>query len=194
MGRTRLPRPTRADTAAIDRLARTQMRLATSGQLRATGLGAGTASRRCAPGGRWQRPLPGVVLIQTGKPDVRQQLLAAVLFAAKGASVMPGRTAVLTGEAALAIYGVRGARADRADVLVEGDRRLRDGSYVRLHPTRRWPPTLRGEGIPCVRAVRAASGFAAHEPSPDRVRALLVSTVQRAAANRTTRPQVVLRR
>ncbi|MEU0522924.1 hypothetical protein [Streptomyces niveus] len=174
-----MPTPTTADTAAIDRLARTQMRLATSGQLRATGLSTSTAARRCAPGGRWQRLLPGVVLIQTGKPDVWQQLLAAVLFAARGASVMSGRTAVLTGEAVLAIYGVRGARADRADVLVDAGRRLRDRSYVRLHPTRRWPPTLRGEGIPCVRAVRAASDFAAHEPSPDRVRALLVSTVQK---------------
>ncbi|WP_329078713.1 hypothetical protein [Streptomyces niveus] len=103
-----MPKRTTADTTAIDRLARTQMRLATYGQLRATGLAAGTAARRCAPGGPWQRLLPGVVLIQTGKPDVWQQLLAAVLF-----------------------------------------------------------------------AVRAASDFAAHEPSPDRVRALLVGTVQR---------------
>ncbi|MET9554975.1 hypothetical protein [Streptomyces sp. NPDC006645] len=175
-----MPRPTTADTTAIDRLARTQMRLATTGQLRATGLAAGTAARRCAPGGPWQRLLPGVVLIQTGKPHVWQQLLAAVLFAAaRNAPAMSGTTAVLTGEAVLAIYGVRGARADRADVLVHAGRRLRDRGYVHLHPTRRWPPTLRGEGIPCVRAVRAASDFAAHEPSPDRVRALLVSTVQR---------------
>ncbi|MEV8402498.1 hypothetical protein [Streptomyces niveus] len=176
-----MPKRTTADTTAIDRLARTQMRLATSGQLRATGLAAGTAARRCAPGGPWQRLLPGVVLIQTGKPDVWQQLLAAVLFAARGASasVMSGSTAVLTGEAVLAIFGVRGARTDRADVLVAAGRQLRARSYVRVHPTRRWPPTLRGEGIPCVRAVRAASDFAAHEPSPDRVRALLVGTVQR---------------
>ncbi|MFD3520564.1 hypothetical protein [Streptomyces sp. NPDC058653] len=174
-----MPKPTTANTAAIDRLARTQRRLATAGQLRAAGLPSSTAVRRCAPGGRWQRLLPGVVLIQTGKPDIWQQLLAAVLFAARGASLMSGHTAVLTGEAVLAIYGVRGARTDRADVLIRAGRQLHDRSYVRLHPTRRWPPTLRGEGIPCVRAVRAASDFAAHEPSPDRIRALLVSTVQR---------------
>ncbi|MEV8345530.1 hypothetical protein [Streptomyces niveus] len=176
-----MPTPTRANTTTLDRLARTQMRLATSGQLRATGLAGSTAARRCAPGGPWQRLLPGVVLIQTGRPDVWQQLLAAVLFAARGASasVMSGSTAVLTGEAVLAIFGVRGARTDRADVLVAAGRQLRARSYVRVHPTRRWPPTLRGEGIPCVRAVRAASDFAAHEPSPDRVRALLVGTVQR---------------
>ncbi|EST23628.1 hypothetical protein [Streptomyces niveus] len=175
-----MPKRTTADTTAIDRLARTQMRLATSGQLRATGLTAGTAARRCAAGGPWQRLLPGVVLIQTGRPNAWQQLLAAVLFAAaRDASAMSGNTAVLTGESVLAIYGVRGARTDRADVLVGAGRRLRDRGYVHLHPTRRWPPTLRGEGIPCVRAVRAASDFAAHEPSPDRVRALLVGTVQR---------------
>lgn len=174
-----MPTRTRADTTTIDRLARTQLRLATSGQLRATGLAGSTATRRCVRGGPWQRLLPGVVLIQTGKPDVWQQLLAAVLFAARGASVMSGNTAVLTGEAVLAIYGVQGARTDRADVLVAADRQLRNRPHARFHPTRRWPPTLRGEGIPCVRAVRAAADFAAHEPSPDRVRALLVSTVQR---------------
>jgi hypothetical protein len=176
-------RPTTADTAAIDRLYRSQMRLATSRQLRATGLSSSTTARRCAGTGPWQRPLPGVVLIQTGDPTERQRLLAAVLYASTEAEAHSGATAVLTGEAALALYGVRGAGTDRADVLVRPGRGLRDTSYVHLHRTTRWPPTLVVEGIPCVRPVRAASDFAAREPSAERVRALLASTVQKSSCH-----------
>ncbi|MFF5567278.1 hypothetical protein ACFY7Z_21820 [Streptomyces sp. NPDC012623] len=179
-------RTTAAD-AAIARLAGTQMRLATSRQLRAAGLSSSTTARRCRPGGPWQRPLPGVVLIQTGEPTTRQRLLAAVLYGDTGAggdrdvgSPSPGLpSSALTGEAALSLYGVRGAGGERADVLVDARRGLRDRSYVRVRRTNRWPPTLLVDGIPCVRPVRAASDFAAHEPSPERVRAILAATVQK---------------
>lgn len=209
---TGMPRTTAAD-AAVNRLARSQLRLATTRQLRATGLSPSTAARRCASGGPWQRLLPGVVLIQTGDPDARQRLLGAVLYAvtARGAGACPveeadagpsagpsvgpgagpdvgpgamsGATAVLTGEAALALYGVRGVATDRAEVLVASRRSLRDTSYVRLRRTTRWPPTLLVNGIPCVRPVRAASDFARHEPSADRVRAVLANTVQKASCH-----------
>ncbi|MEV4971575.1 hypothetical protein [Streptomyces scopuliridis] len=156
-----MPRTTAAD-AAIAQLSRTQCSLATTRQLRATGLAASTTSARCAPSGPWQRPLPGVVLIQTGAPDPRQRLLAAVLYADTETTPLSGTKAVLTGEAALALYGVRDAGTDRADVLVAARRGLRDRSYVHLRRTSRWPPTLLVDGIPCVRPVRAASDFAAH--------------------------------
>ncbi|MFE2743151.1 hypothetical protein ACFXKX_02060 [Streptomyces scopuliridis] len=155
-----MPRTTAAD-AAIAQLSRTQRRLATTRQLRATGLAASTTNARCAPSGPWQRPLPGVVLIQTGAPDPRQRLLAAVLYADTETTALSGTKAVLTGEAALALYGVWGAGTDRADVLVAARRGLRDRSYVHLRRTSRWPPTLLVDGIPCVRPVRAASDFAA---------------------------------
>ncbi|AXG78044.1 hypothetical protein [Streptomyces paludis] len=187
--RTPTIRRTTADEA-IAHLSRTQQRLANSRQLRTAGLSAGTAARRCRPGGPWQRPLPGVILIQTGEPTPRQRLLAAVLYAengkgpdadARGApgAAMRDRTAVLTGEAALSLYGVRDASDGRADVLIGARRGLRDQSYVRLRRTSRWPPTLLVEGIPCVRPVRAASDFAAYEPCKERVRAILAATVQR---------------
>ncbi|MFE7568110.1 hypothetical protein ACFU76_14275 [Streptomyces sp. NPDC057539] len=177
-----MPRTTAADPA-IAQLSRTQRRLATARQLRATGLAASTTRARCAPSGPWQRLLPGVVLIQTGAPDPRQLLLAAVLYADTETTVLSGTKAVLTGEAALALYGVRDAGTDRADVLVAGRRGLRDRAYVRLRRTSRWPPTLLVDGIPCVRPVRAASDFAAHEPSPERIRALLAATVQRCSCH-----------
>jgi hypothetical protein len=171
-------RKTVADPA-IDRFTRTQMRLATTRQLRAAGLSTSVISRRCAPAGPWQRVLPGVVLIQTGSPDRQQRLLAGVLYAVTEDTVLSGTTAVLTGEAALALYGVRDAAPDRADVLVAAGRGLGDRSYVRLCRTGRWPPTLTVNGIPCVRPVRAASDFAVREPSAERVRALLANTIQK---------------
>ncbi|GAA1177158.1 hypothetical protein GCM10009654_38060 [Streptomyces hebeiensis] len=177
-----MPRTTAAD-AAVAHLSRTQLRLATTRQLRATGLAPSTTARRCAPAGPWQRLLPGVVLIQTGTPDPRQRLLAAVLYAAAGPAPLSGTTAVLSGEAALALYGVRGAGTHHADILVGAHRGLRDAVYVRLRRTTRWPPTLLVEGIPCVRPVRAASDFAVREPSTERLRALLTSTVQRTSCH-----------
>ncbi|MFJ9213169.1 hypothetical protein [Streptomyces sp. NPDC102264] len=62
-------------------------------------------------------------------------------------------------------------------------RGLRDRAYVHLRRTSRWPPTLLVDGIPCVRPVRAASDFAAHEPSPERIRAILATTVQRCSCH-----------
>ncbi|MFD7116931.1 hypothetical protein ACFWAA_07715 [Streptomyces sp. NPDC059922] len=177
-----MPRTTPAD-AAIAQLSRTQRRLATTRQLRAAGLAASTAGARCAPSGPWQRPLPGVVLMQTGAPDVRQRLLAAVLYADTETAALSGTKAALTGEAALALYGVRDAGTDRADVLVAARRGLRDRAYVHLRRTSRWPPTLLVDGIPCVRPVRAASDFAAQEPSPERIRAILATTVQRCSCH-----------
>jgi hypothetical protein len=176
-------RTTAADPA-IAHLSRTQLRLATSRQLRATGLAPSTTAHRCAPKGPWQRLLPGVVLIQTGAPDTRQRLLAAVLYGITDhTAALSGTTAVLTGEAALALYGVPGATTNEAAVLLSPTRGLRNRSYVHLRRTSRWPPTLLVDGIPCVRPVRAASDFAAHEPSPDRVRALLTATVQKTSCH-----------
>ncbi|QIQ04648.1 hypothetical protein [Streptomyces liangshanensis] len=175
-------RTTAADPA-ITHLARTQQCLATSRQLRAAGLAPSTTARRCAPNGPWQRLLPGVVLLQTGTPDARQRLLAAVLYGAKGLTPLSGGTAVLTGESALALYGVPGATTHRAAVLVPATRSLRNTAYVHVRRTSRWPPTLLVDGIPCVRPVRAASDFAAHERSPDRVRAILTATVQKTSCH-----------
>jgi hypothetical protein len=128
------------------------------------------------------RPLPlrlsGVVLIQTGAPDQAQRLLGPVLSGSTALAPLAGATSVLTGEAALSLYGVRGASTARADVLIADSRGVTDRSCVRLRRTSRWPPTLLVNGVPCARPVRAASDFAACEPSGERVLALLANTVQ----------------
>lgn len=171
--------PTKADVRTLDRLAGRQRGLATHRQLQAAGVHRSTIRRRCAPGGPWQRVLPRVTLIHRGSPDPYQRMLAAVLYAAEPDSdPLSGATAVVTGEAALSLYGVRGAGSETVDVLLDERRRMRDVAYVRVRRTRRRPPNLLFEGVPCVRRPRAAADFVARETSPDRVRAVLANTVQ----------------
>lgn len=174
-----MPAPTNADVRKIDHIKRRQRSLATHRQLQAAGLHRSTIRRRCEPGGPWQRLLPRVTLIQAGDPDPYQRVLAAVLYAADPDSdPLSGATAAVTGEAALSLYGVRGTGSGTVDVLLDEARRVRDVAYVRVRRTRRRPPTLLLEGVPCVRRPRAAADFVAREASPERVRAVLANAVQ----------------
>ncbi|MGW8884351.1 hypothetical protein [Streptomyces sp. NPDC055749] len=174
-----MPAPTKADVRTLDHIKRRQRSLATHRQLQAAGLHRSTIKRRCEPGGPWQRVLPRVTLIHAGAPDRYQRMLAAVLYAAEPDSdPLSGATAVVTGEAALSLYGVRGTRSGTVDVLVDEARRMRDVAYVRIRRTRRRPPSLLFEGVPCARRPRAAADFVAREASPERVRAVLANAVQ----------------
>ncbi|MFI0979643.1 hypothetical protein ACH4SP_21915 [Streptomyces sp. NPDC021093] len=175
-----MPTPTKADVPALARLARTQQNLVTARQLHTVGLAASTARRRSAPGGPWQCVLPRVYLMQPLPPTPAQRALAAVLYAA-GPNPRPlnGRSAAVTAETALFLRGVRDARPAPVDVLVHHTRDIRSTAFVRVHRTRRYPPVLLAEGVPSVRAVRAAADFAGREPSPTRVRALLANAAQK---------------
>ncbi|MEV7613468.1 hypothetical protein [Streptomyces sp. NPDC089799] len=174
-------RPGRAARAvtAIE-TGRRQLNLATHHQLRQAGVPAGTIRSRCRPGGPWQRLLPRVHLLQTGPPDHRQRALAAVLYAAEPTAGDPlsGATAALTGGAALALLGVRGAPPAPYDVLIRAPRRLRPAADARPRSTARWPATMSVTGIPCARPVRAAADFAARADDPDLVRSVLAHVVQ----------------
>ncbi|WP_330296566.1 hypothetical protein [Streptomyces sp. NBC_00503] len=157
-----------------------QLNLATRHQLTTTaGIPPGTITSRTRPGGPWQRLLPRVYLLQTGPPDHRQRVLAAVLYAAEpGSDPLSGDTAALTGGAALALLGIREAPYAPADVLIRAPRRLGGSPAVRPFPTTRWPRTITVSGIPCTRPVRAAADFAARTPDPDLVRTVLANVVQ----------------
>ncbi|MEU8886844.1 hypothetical protein [Streptomyces sp. NPDC048442] len=175
-----MPTPTKVNATALARLARSQQNLVTARQLRTLGLAASTARRRSAPGGPWQYVLPRVYLMQTGIPTPTQYALAAVLYAADPHTrPLSGRSAAVTAETALYLRGVRDTRPTPVHVLVPNPRVIRSTAFVRVHRTRRYLSVLLVEGVPSVRAVRAAADFAAHEPAPDRIRAILANTVQR---------------
>ncbi|MCB5167230.1 hypothetical protein LG634_20590 [Streptomyces bambusae] len=163
----------------LDRLARRQLNLATTHQLTRAGVAPGTRTGRARPGGPWQRLLPRVYLLQTGPPDPRQRALAAVLYAARpGTDPLSGATAALTGGAALALLGIRGAPPEPHHVLVRAPRRVAAVPGVHPRTTDRWPATLGVAGIPSARPVRAAADFAARTQDPDLVRSVLANVVQ----------------
>lgn len=158
-----------------DPLVVSQDGLATSRQLSDLGCPTSTIAYRCTPGGPWQRVLPRVILLQTGAPSPRQRLRAALLYAGEGA--------VLTGTAALAMYGVRAVdpvmRAGPVDVLVSGMRNPRSRSYVRIHRTQRPCRRLPVEGLPCAPLTRAVADTIPYLVGQNAVTALLAELVQR---------------
>ncbi|RMI26207.1 hypothetical protein, partial [Streptomyces triticirhizae] len=141
--------------------------LTTLDALRAQGVPAATARRRCRPGGPWQMPLPGVVLLHAEPPDGHELLRAALLYTGE-ADAADGR-AVITGRAALAVHGLTSAGPPaalrRVDVLVPHTRRLRSVGPVGILRTARLPRARRVGGLPVAPVARALADALLH-PGP----------------------------
>lgn len=127
---------------------------------------------RIRPGGPWQRLLPGVYLTTTGTATREQLLTAAILYA--------GRGSVVTGLAALPVYGIRAAGPKRVDVLVPYSRRCASRKFVAVHRTGRLPePGARDLAIAYAPAARAVADAARWLSRPPEVRAVVAAAVQR---------------
>lgn len=135
------------------------------------GVPSSTCYYRCRPGGPWQRLLPGVVLLHSGRPSERQRLRAALLHAGKGSMV--------TGLAACHLYGLRRAAPPDVHVLVDARRQVRSAGHTVVERTVRLPQPVDVGGIPCAPVVRSALDAARRLPTVDAVRALLAESVQR---------------
>jgi hypothetical protein len=144
-----------------------------------------TVAEHCRPGGPWQRILPRVYLLQTGVPTPEQRLWAAFLYAAQNGLVERRGSPVITGVAALALYGFasvpRLPAVTGVDVLVPRQRRLRDTGEVRILRTDRALEVQLVRGLACAplaRAVADALREVAHSPNRDAVRAVLREAVE----------------
>lgn len=135
-------------------LAPAARRVTTLEALRAEGVTPAAARRRCRPGGPWQMPLPGVVLLHAEPPDGHELLHAALQYTGGR-----GGQAVITGLAALAVHGLASvgppAALERVDVLVPHTRRLRSVGPARVLRTARLPRPRRVAGLPVAPAARA---------------------------------------
>ncbi|MFJ1755255.1 hypothetical protein [Kitasatospora sp. NPDC088134] len=178
--------------ASLEELARLQQNVVTASQLRARGVPARLVSEHCRSGGPWQRLLPRVYLLQDGAPTPEQRMWAALLYAAQNGRAEGGREgAVITGAAALALYGfvsmprlpaVRGV-----EVLVPRQRRLRDAGQVRIRRTERQLEARSVHGLavaPVARAVADAirewteqGAFESGQVGPGLLRAVLREAV-----------------
>ncbi|WP_130798452.1 hypothetical protein [Streptomyces otsuchiensis] len=180
-------------------------RVMTLRELRAHGVPAEEAEERCAPGGPWQQPAPGVFLLHTGRPSGEELLLSAVRYAescgrdtASPAGAAPGAApavsacatagtaaaaerVLVTGMSALALYGFasapRPALLERVDVLAPRRLRLASADRVRVRRCQTLPRAVRVDGFALAPVAWAVADAVAPPAGPETVRAVLVEAV-----------------
>jgi hypothetical protein len=137
-----------------------------------------TAYQRCLEGGPWQRALPGIVFLFTGRPTIDQLVHAALLLC--------GPDAMLTGIEACRRHGLRRGPVRRAEagrpeihVLVPATRQVRSAEFVHVERTRRLPVPVLREGVPLAPLVRACTDTARRVRSSAEVTELFSDAVQR---------------
>ena len=149
-------------------------RVATVTELIALGLTGQLVKRRCGPGGPWRRVHPGVLLLGSA-PPTREQLVQATLRYA-------GRDALVTGQDALRLHGVRVARpGEPVHVLVPSGRGVRGLPSALVERTDCPPHPVLRSGFPTVPLVRAVVDAARRSSSADWVRHLLVEVIRSGA-------------
>ncbi|MGA5406255.1 hypothetical protein ACPCSC_03200 [Streptomyces lavendulocolor] len=157
---------------ATDPLVVAQDGVATVHQLMDLGCASSVTTVHCRPAGPWRRLLPRVIALRTTPPTPRQRLRGALLYA--------GPDALLTGPAALALYGVTSLPATpRVDVLVTHRTAPRGHAYVRVHPTTRPARRVPVDGLACVPLPRAVMDTLPSLPTDDAATALLTEVTQR---------------
>ncbi|RKT17708.1 putative transcriptional regulator of viral defense system [Streptomyces sp. 1114.5] len=154
----RIPSP----PPSLEELAQRQQNVVTASQLRARGVPARVITGHCRRGGPWQRLLPRVYLLQSEEPTPEQRIWAALLYAAQNGREEGRREgAVITGAAALALYGFaavpRLPAVTGVDVLVPRQRRLKDVGAVRIRRTERELVARSVHGLACAPVARAVA-------------------------------------
>lgn len=145
------------------------IRVATLAEL---GVSPRTAYRRCLPGGPWQRPLPGIVLLTNMPPTRRQLVEAALLYG--------GRNALVSGLEACRRHGLRNVpNAYGIHLLVSQDRRLHSSDYVTVERTKRLPKPVVLDDLPLAPIARSVLDGCRSLKSRDPVKALIAEAVQR---------------
>ena len=166
-----MPRSSEFDHAALTAILAPQYNVISRSQVLASGMTKRALEHRLRAGGPWQRLLPGIFLAVTGAPTSEQRDIAALLYAGAGS--------LLTGPAALRLWGVRASYASSIDVLIPESKQRKSAGFVRIHPTLRMPEQVFTAGplrfAPVARAVGdTARGLA----SLADVRALVAAVVQ----------------
>ncbi len=172
--------------SATATMARTRFRsafpsgVATVGQLVTFGVPERTVYHRCLEGGPWQRILPGIVLLFTGRP-ARDQIVRAALL-------LGGPDAIVTGLEACRRHGLRRGPAKpderreptaEVHVLVPATRQVRSVEFVHVERTKRLPRPLQRDGVPLAPIARACIDAARRIRCAGDIAELLSDPVQR---------------
>jgi hypothetical protein len=141
------------DRERLNRVLGEQFGVVSRAQALECGVSRGRLDHLVRPGGRWQRILPGVYVVNTGAVSADQRAMAALLYA--------GPKSLLTGAVAVRRHRLQCAGLNQVDVLVPEDVRVRSAGYVRIVRTGRmpvkWFRTNRIRFVPLARAVADAA-------------------------------------
>lgn len=143
--------------------------------LEAIGVPRAMTARRCRPGGPWQKPATGIVVLHNA-PLNRDDLRAVALL-------IGGTAAVLSGPDGLRELGMRRSPepVGPVHVLVPADTQHAAQGLVLLERTTRLPDPVPGRW-PCAPITRAALDTARRRTDRDVVRATIAEVVQRGRA------------
>jgi len=143
--------------------------VATVGQLTSVGLNREFIANRVRTG-RWQRPLPRVIVAHSGPLTADQHRRAALLYC--------GPDAVLSHESAATLLGLR-VEERLVHVTVPHGAPRRSVGFVAVHQSRARPAIRLMGGLPCTGIARAVVDVACGLRALDDVRALVTDAVQR---------------
>jgi hypothetical protein len=167
-----MPRRSAFDAERLRQVLRAQHHVITRQQALMCGLPPSTLDRYIAPGGRWQRLLPGVYLALTGTATQDQREMAALLYA--------GPRGLITGSAAVRHHRLSPPGPNLVDVLIPWTDRRQSTGFVRVHRTRRLPSRRYRIGmIRFTKAPRAVADTARSLTRFDDVRHVVCDAVQR---------------
>ena len=170
-----MPRSSDFDRAAMSAILARQYRVISRSQAMACGMTESTLQHRLRAGGPWQRMLPGVFLTVTGVPTSDQRDVAALLYAGPGS--------LLTGTAALRLWGVRAPHSSVIDVLIPDSKQRKSAGFVRIRATARMPEEMYAVGSRRIAPLARAVGDTARTLSRlADVRALIAAVVQQGSA------------
>jgi very-short-patch-repair endonuclease len=166
-----MSRSRQTDDVALAAILARQYQVISRSQALASGMTESTLDYRLRAGGPWQRLLPGVFLTVTGSPTSDQRDIAALLYA--------GPESLLTGFAALRLWGVRAPYTSMIDVLIPVSKQRKSAGFVRIHTSRRMPEETLTSGPQRYAPLARAVGDTARSLSRlADVRALVATVVQ----------------
>jgi hypothetical protein len=169
-----MPKRSGCDLERLRRVLQAQYQVITRRQAQLCGMPTSTLDRYIAPGGRWQRLLPGVYLAVTGQATQQQREMAALLYA--------GPRSLITGTAAVRRHHLHAAGPDLVDVLVPANVKRQSVGFVRVHRTRLMPERIYVTGaIRFTKPARAVADAARSLTRFDDVRQVVCDAVQRRA-------------
>jgi hypothetical protein len=168
----RMPQKSEFNTGRLNWVLQEQYSVITRTQALACGMSPKALQLRIAPGGPWQRLLPGVYLAVTGTVTSDQRDMAALAYTGPGS--------LITGVAAVRRHHVQSPGPDMVDVLIPSSCRRQSVAFVRVRRTARMPERLFTTGrIRFAKPARAVADAARSMARFDDVRAVVCAAVQR---------------